>query len=79
MLLFNTLVEQISLANNLVDNIVDDLMSYASMRDGQLVSAVQTTTMFYCGMRAGLTNYEKLIASPTIRLDTKRIVQPHGG
>ena len=50
------IVEQMGLSKGLFDKLVDDLISHASLVDGQLVCAVESTAIFCCMMRQGLTN-----------------------
>ena len=48
--------EQIGLKKPLFDKLLDNLVCHASLVDGQLLSAVESTALFCCMMRQGLSN-----------------------
>ena len=50
------LKEQMGLTKVLFDKLVEDLVSHASLRDGDVLSVVEQVAMFCCMMRQGLTN-----------------------
>ena len=50
------IVEQMGLTKSQFDKLVEDLISYAGLTDGQVLSAVETVAIFCCMMRQRLSN-----------------------